>query len=410
MLPALGAFRALGHGPFALLWVGQTMSRFGDSLYSVALAWWVLEETGSATAMGSALICAYVPMLLFLLVGGIAVDRLPRFRIMLASDVLSGAVVAVIAVLATTGHLAVWHVYVASLLFGTASAFFEPAYAAGVPDLVSVDLLPSANAVTLVGQRLATVVGPAAGAFIVSLGGTSVAFAANALSFYLSAACLLPLVGRSPPVCPETPDGPRRSAARDLREGVRMVLASPWLWLTIAIASLGNVTYSGPIAVATPFLVREHLDAGVQLLGLVYSAMSLGTVLGALWLGRYRRIRHRGLLAYGAWGIGGLMVLLMGLPISALGVLGAALINGATMAAFGLIWTVTLQELVPRAALGRVSSIDQLGSFALLPVGYWLTGCVTDQLGAPLVFIVGGALTLGLTAVGLAHPAVRQLD
>ncbi len=70
------------------------MSRLGDGLYGVTLAWWVLEETGSATAMGTALICAYVPMLVFLLVGGVAVDRLPRFRIMFASDVLSGTIVA----------------------------------------------------------------------------------------------------------------------------------------------------------------------------------------------------------------------------------------------------------------------------------------------------------------------------
>jgi MFS family permease len=410
MVRVPASFRALGHGPFMLLWVGQTLSRLGDALYGVALAWWVLQETGSATAMGTALICAYVPMLLFLLVGGVTVDRLPRFRIMLASDALSGAVVAIIAVLAATGHLSVWHVYVASLLFGTASAFFEPAYIAGVPDLVPADLLQSANAVTLVGQRVANVVGPAAGAFVVSLGGTSVAFAANALSFYLSAACLLPLVGRSQPMRSGISDDGGQSSVHDLGEGIHMVLSSPWLWVTIAIASLGNVTHSGPIAVAMPFLVQEHRDGGVQFLGLVYSAMSLGTVFAALWLGRYRRIRHRGMLAYGAWGMGGLMILLMGLPIPVVGVLGAALINGAMMAAFGLIWTVTLQELVPRAVLGRVASIDQLGSFAMLPAGYWLTGWATEHLGAPLVFIVGGTLTLILMIVGLAHPAVRRLD
>lgn len=410
MQAAFGAFRALGHRPFALLWVGQTASRFGDALYGVALAWWVLEQTGSATAMGTALICTYSPMVLFLLVGGVVVDRLPRLPIMLISDLLSGLVVAGVALLAATDQLAVWHIYVASLCFGTASAFFEPAYTAAVPDLVPVDALPSANAATLVGHRLATVVGPAAGAFLVSLGGTPVAFAANAVSFFLSAACVLPLLTGTRSASPVAVGRVRRGVWRDLGDGVRVVLASPWLWVTIAIASLGNITYGGPLAVALPFLIREHLAAGVGLLGVVYSATSVGTILGALWLGRSQRLHHRGLLAYGAWGMGGLMVLLLGLPIGIGGVLGAALVIGVTGAAFGLVWTVTLQELVPRTALGRVASIDQLGSFALLPVGYWLTGWATDRLGPAPVFVVGGALTLGLMLVGLAHPAVRRLD
>ena len=86
-------FRSLTYRPFALLWAGQTISRIGDYLYQIALAWWVLEKTGSATAMGAVLICSLVPMLLFLLIGGVAVDRLPRVRVMLASDLARGAIV-----------------------------------------------------------------------------------------------------------------------------------------------------------------------------------------------------------------------------------------------------------------------------------------------------------------------------
>src|SRR5262245_2068620 len=85
-------FLSLKHRSFALLWSGQTISRLGDSLYRVALAWWVLEKTGSATAMGTVLICSMTPMLIFLLLGGVAVDRLPRLRLMIGSDVLRGIV------------------------------------------------------------------------------------------------------------------------------------------------------------------------------------------------------------------------------------------------------------------------------------------------------------------------------
>ncbi len=95
----MNVLRSLTYRPFALLWTGQTTSRLGDSLYRIALSWWVLEKTGSAVAMGTVLIFSQIPLLLFLLIGGVVVDRLPRIRIMFASDMLSGIVIPSVAVL-----------------------------------------------------------------------------------------------------------------------------------------------------------------------------------------------------------------------------------------------------------------------------------------------------------------------
>ncbi len=101
---------------------------------------------------------------------------------------------------------------------------------------------------------------------------------------------------------------------------------------------------------------------------------------------------------------------MLGLPVPLPAVAGVILVNGAAVTVFGLIWTNTLQELVPRALLGRVASIDMLGSFALLPIGYGIAGWATDLLGPALVFITGGALTCLLVLIGLAHPGIRNLD
>src|SRR3989304_2833717 len=144
----MSLFISLRTRPFALLWTGQTISRLGDSLYRIALAWWVLEKTGSATAMGTVLVISSLPMVLFLLVGGVVVDRLPRFRVLFAADVLNGAVVAVVFLLAATETLEVWHVYVAGAIFGLAEAFFFPAYIASVPQIVPPPPLPSATSLT----------------------------------------------------------------------------------------------------------------------------------------------------------------------------------------------------------------------------------------------------------------------
>jgi MFS family permease len=400
-------FGALKQRSFALLWSGQALSRLGDSLYRIALAWWVLEKTGSATAMGKVLIFSYTPMLLFLLVGGVAVDRFHRLKLMLWSDLLRGAIVLAVAFLAQTQQLAVWHVYMASAVFGAVNAFFQPAYAVIIPEIVPVEGLPSANSLTVLSKQIADIVGPTVGAAAVALGSTSFAFALNGLSFFVSAACLAPLLNL-PALRGVKKESP--GAVSDLREGISAILRSRWLWLTIAISALGNATLNGPMFVAMPFRIKEELHADVGALGLVYSMVALGAVIATVWLGRSARVRRRGLTSYVAWVVCGLAVMACGLPVSLVGIWSAALVCGAAITSCSLIWTNTLQELVPRAVLGRVASIDLLGSLCLLPIGHGVTGWATDQLGASMVFIIGGAITVSLALFGLTQREIRQLD
>src|SRR5688500_8148375 len=129
----MNILRSLTHRPFALLWFGQTTSRLGDSLYRIALAWWVLEKTGSAVAMGTVLVFTHIPLLLFLLVGGVVVDRLPRIRVMYNSDILCALIIPFVTVFSWLDLLQLWHIYITSLLFGLVEAFFFPAYQAVIP-------------------------------------------------------------------------------------------------------------------------------------------------------------------------------------------------------------------------------------------------------------------------------------
>ena len=400
-------FRSLKNRGFALLWSGQTISRLGDSLYRIALAWWVLEKTGSAAIMGTVLIFSTVPMLIFLLIGGVAVDRFNPARLMLFSDLLRGLVVACVAGLAISGRMEVWHIFLASSIFGIVDAFFQPAYTSIVPALTPGEALPSANSLTSLSGQAAGVLGPALGASVIAMGGTPVAFGLDALSFFISAACLAPLFKVA---APRSDRSGSSGVLRDLREGIGTVLGSPWLWITITISALGNVFTSGSIGVALPFLVKGKLHGDVNSLGLVYSMLAVGTAAGTIWLGQYARLRHRGLIAYLTWIIAGLTITIMGWSGSVLLVALTAIVCGVAFATAGLIWTNSLQELVPREQLGRVSSIDYLGSYALMPVGFGMIGWATDQLGAPLIFVVSGIFTMGLAALGLTHPAVRHLD
>lgn len=399
--------RALRGRPFALLWSGQTLSLLGDRIFQVALAWWVLEETGSAVAMGTVFVFSIIPMLIFLLLGGALVDRFPRLWLMLISDSVRGLVIGIMALLAFTGQLVIWHIYIISLISGFVEAFFDPAYRAAVPEVTPTDDLTSANSLTSLTYDLSGIGGPAAGAVLVALGGTPLAFALDALSFFVSALCLLPILKLA-----KAPQSEEESHGilGDIRQGLVTVFASPWLWVTISVAGISNIAYAGPMEVGLPFLLKEHRHADVSVLGLFYSAASIGSVLAAIWLGRLPRLRHRGLTLYGSWMLIGIMVMLIGLPIPIPAILVASFIIGACNTILGLVWVNTLQETVPGHLLGRVTSIDYLGSYILLPVGYAFGGWASDLVGAPLVFIIGGAAETALIALGLLHPQVRSLD
>ena len=418
----MNAFRALTHRPFALLWAGQTTSRLGDNLHRIALAWWVLEKTGSATAMGTVMIFSQVPLLIFLLIGGIVVDRFPRIRIMFLSDILSGAVVTFIAIFSWLDLLEIWHIYVASLIFGFVEAFFFPAYQSVVPQITPPDMLVSANSLNGLSQRVMGVIGPIIGASLVAVGGTSLAFGLDALSFLISALCVLPILRsglyekpKETQVSEATakPQSMKEAIQRgilDLREGWDAIVAVPWIWVTILVFGVLNIMEGSPRAVAMPFLIKDDLGADVAVLGYFGSAFSIGYVLCALWLGQYKRLRRRGLLGYISVMLNGFLLLLFGLKMPIPVLIVAMFFFGFNFNVFGLIWTNTLQEMVPNEKLGRVYAFDSLGSWVLLPIGFALAGWGTDLVGAPTVFLIGGAGTILMTLIGLAHPAVRNLD
>ena len=418
----MNVLRSLRHRPFALLWTGQTTSRLGDSLYRIALSWWVLEKTGSAIAMGTVLVFSQVPMLIFLLIGGVVVDRLPRIRIMFSSDVLSGLVISFVTIFSWLDLLKIWHIYIASMLFGFVEAFFFPAYQAVIPQITPSELLVSANSLNGLSQRVTGIVGPALGAALVATGGTSLTFGLDALSFFISALCVLPMLRSNldkvqrQENTSETVAGQGsakdalKQGFKDLHEGFKLVMTIPWIWISILLFGFVNIMEASPRAVAMPFLIKENLGADVKLLGILGSAASLGFVVGMIWLGQYTRLHRRGLLGYlSVVGTGAaLLPFAFKLPIPIL--IASMFVSGMSTSVFALIWAHTLQEMVPGNMLGRVYSIDALGSFVLLPIGFSLSGWATDRFGAPTVFLIGGLSTIVLALLGLIHPAIRKLD
>jgi MFS family permease len=414
--------RAFRRRDFAVLILARTISRLGDGIQAVALAWLVLQLTGSAAAMGLVLIAQLVPTLALVIFGGAIADRWPKIPLLVSSDVIRAVVVGTIAVLVATGSVALLQLLALGVVFGLVDAVFMPTWAALLPELVPTDDRPSANALASLTARLAGIAGPAAGAALVAAGGMGVAFVVDGLSFALSGA-LLAWLGlarhRSARVTrgtePVNRDARhsmigRRILVADVRDGLAAVIATPWIGLTIGAAAITNISLAGPLGVAVPLLVARSLGGGVGVLGLYGSAVAAGAVVAAVALGSRARLRGRWRLVYGWWIAVALAAAAMGLPVGVGGLLVSALVIGFGEVAVGLAWTNALQDHVPDELLGRVYSLDYLGSTALIPVGYLVAGTASDAFGPGAVFLAGGLISAAILAAMTVLPQIRALD
>lgn len=423
---------ALKSRSYALVWTGQTISNLGDGIFNVALAWQILLMTHSGTSMGLVLIASMVPRLVFVLIGGVTADRLSRRMIVLWSDGGRGLIVLLISILGFTGHLQLWHLVVESLLFGMISGFFNPAIMAIVPDLVEKEHLTSANTLTSFSSNLAQFFGPMLGALLIALFTPMGAFLANSFSFFFSVAFLIfvrvperhaahykeKLVETSDSAseAKETPAKRRgfRGVIADIQEGLTYVRNLRWLWVTIVALAFGNIGYMATLAVAMPKLVNDVYGQGAWLLGLISTTSAIGSILALVFVGQAKRMKKRGLLGYLALGLTCVGMLIFGLPFPPavapmLASLASTLV-GFGLAFFNTIWFTILYETIPNDKLGRVISLDTLGSFAMIPVGYLLGGIMTDSIGPATVFIFFSIFNAAFVLIPLCVRDIRELQ
>jgi MFS family permease len=387
---------------FRLLWTGQTVSIFGNFLHQVAVPFQLLALGASPIQLGiGASISTAMALVLFLFAGAI-VDRVPRRRVILTCDLLSGIVVLAIALLSLTGNLRIEYIYIEAAFFGATGAFFMPAMGAIIPELVPADILVQGNTLRSFSRQGARLTGPVIGGLIVASAGPGWAFLADSLTFFVSFLALLAASStRSVPA-------PRQPILREIREGVAFTFSLPWLWITILVFAFANATYAGPLIVAMPLYVRNVLLADAGVFGLINASNGVGEIIGGILLGQLR-LRRIGIAMYVAAAFGSLWLAMYGLlPIYPLLLLyGVGL--GMGFIGFGVLWDTAVQRHVPRALLGRVGSVDGFGSIMLLPLAPLATGALVEQFGPAAVLAGGGLLSTALCVFPLLIPSIRQL-
>jgi MFS family permease len=395
------------HPMFRRYFAGQAISQVGDFVFFVALPWQVLVLTGSAADLGGVFSTYFAAQLLLLLAGGVLTDRVSRRTLVVLSDVLQGILVGVVALLAGTGTLGIGHLYVFGALFGAAQAFAMPALSAFLPETVSPTELQAANSVYQGTRTLAFIGGPALGALLIAVGGTTWAFAFDAATFAVSAALLWS--ARGAPM-PPRPGERKPPVLAQVREGWRYVARVPWLWITILLFAIVNAAEAGPRGVVLPAFVALDLGGGATAIGLVLSAMAAGSLLGFFLPNFAPTIRSRGLVAYVGTAIFGLSTALFAFSPNLIGILSLSFIHGVSVAVFSLMWQTAMMEQVREDIRGRVFSLDELGSFVLLPFSFFACGILTVLFGPRVVLLAGGLIVMLCAAAGLLYPPAHTFE
>jgi MFS family permease len=402
-MTALRMLEPLKHRDFRLLWIGQTVSVFGDFVHTVALPFQVLALGGGAVELGVWGAIYSATSLIFLLFGGAIADRISRRAIILVSDLGSGVVIAAIAILAATGALRLEHVYLEAAFFGATHSFFLPALSALIPELVPPDVLQAGNSIRGLSRQIGLLGGPVAGGLLVATAGLPFAFAFDAATFFVSFAALL--FARPPRHEPPVP----APLLRQVREGLVYTFSVPWLWIFIfawAIVLLGMV---GPLNVALPILVHDVLHGDARLFGTIVAAMGAGEVITGIALAQLK-IRRLGVAICIFAAAGGVAVIGIGLITEIPLILVCAAVFGAQFVGVGVLWTTAVQKHVPRELMGRVLSIDAFGGSLLLPLAPVIFAAIVAAVGPSPAFVIGGAIATAIAFLLLLVPSIRALE
>ena len=395
--------RVLRHPAFRNLWLASGTSVMGDSIVIVALALFVTDLTGSATDVGVVLAAQMLPLVGFLLIGGVWADRLPRARLMIATDLARMTLHTLLAILIFTDQVEIWQLVVIEALFGTAEAFFRPAYTGLVPRTVPEAEIQEAQALSNLTVNLAELAGPALATALVLGVGAGWAFLLDAATFGVSALLLARVRTRDEP----PPLAERGTLLADLAEGFQEVRSRAWLWVTVVVFALAIPLGYAPLYVLGPTLAEDGYGSAA-VFGIVTTLFGAGALSGAV-VGLRWRPEHpmrAAFLVLAGWPLL-LVAFALAAPVPLVLVLAFGM--GSGFALFDIWWDTAMAERIPPHALSRASSYEWMGSLILLPVGYLAAGPAAEATSPETVMIVGGALTAAVLALGLIPRETRTM-
>lgn len=394
----------LREGGLRRLVLAQFTSTVGDLMVLAALPFAVFSIGGTIGQVGIALAVQGLVLAGLLLFGGVGGDRMARRSVVVAADLCRFAAQAGVAALLLTGNLELWHLLVAQAALGAGAAFFMPAMQGLISQAVRPERLQQANALRGIAASAGSIAGPTIAVAVLAASGPGWAFAADALTFLLSAVLLARV--RAPAATPASAGG-RRSIRSDLSAGWSAFRGTTWAWAIVTEFAVLNSLVFAPFFVFGPKVSVDSLG-GAGAWAAILAAMGAGELLGGLVAMVWRPDRPllAATLVVALWTAPLLLLAsLAPVPLIAAGAAAA----GASLAVFAALWETILQTRTPTSLRCRLSSYDLLGSFALIPLGYVLGALEEELFGAGPGLVAAAAVIAVCTFAVLAVPSVRGM-
>lgn len=386
---------------FTLLLAARSISYFGTYLAPIAVAFAVLDLTGSASDTGIAFACWTLAQVSTLIVGGVVADRLPRRLVMVASDLANVCVRTTMGMLLLSGHARIWEIFVLQALGGVATAFYSPASTGLVPEVVDKPQLQQANAYMGIARYLAFPLGAATGGAIVATLGSGTALIVDAATYAASALLLFGMI---------LPTRARAAAApnfaRELREGWHAFTEHTWVWvLTLWVALYFLITYA-PFFVLGPYIAKHDLG-GAGAWGTVVTGEGIGALVGAIVGLRIHPDRPWVLLG-GVFTLTAMQSLLLAAHVSFVAIAFAAFVAGFSFSLGTVLFETGVQHAIAPDKLSRVSAYNWMCAMVFLPLGYALAGPIAAGVGMSAYLVFGAVWIFVTTVIVFAVPAVRN--
>lgn len=394
------ALAPLRYAGFRRVVLSRLVTNVGNGMAPIALAFAVLDLTGSAADLGLVLAARTLPMVGFLLFGGVFADRLPRHLVIAGGSAASLLSQAVAATLLLTGHAEMWQLVVVEAVNGAAVAFIMPAMTGLTPQLVPSAELQHASAMGGFARNGGRIVGAALGGVLVAAAGPGWGLAVDAATFAVAGLLLLGVT--LPPVVRDA----GTSVLRELRDGWAEFASRTWLW--VVVAAFGGLMAIEGGAWETLGPVIANGTIGRAAWGLVEAGQSIGTIASALLMLRLRFTRP---LVAGMVGMAGpaLFLLMLAFWPSTVPLVALATLAGLGIGVFAVTWDTAMARHIPTTVLSRVSAYDALGSLVAMPVGQIVAGRLAGWFGATPVVAVGAVAYLMIAAATLLCRDVRRL-
>ncbi len=393
---------------YRLLFGSQVLSVLGDRVTSVALPFAVLSVGGGVRDVALTSTAQFLPFVLLAIPAGVWADRWDRKRILISSDLVRLVTQSVAAVLLLSGQAEVVHLAVLAAVFGSADAFFAPAFSGLLPTTVSPGNIQPANALRGLSFSLANVAGPVvAGVLIGFAGGPGSALVFDAATFLVSVLLLLPLRSSVVDQAAAEDEQPHASFGTSLREGWHEVRSRSWVLGYLGGFAAYHAVVLPAIFVIGPVLMSDHYD-GARSWAVITALFGIGNILGdvllLLWRPAYA-LRVGALMLVGA----SCQAAIIGshLPVWGIGLL--ELLTGICVTGTFTLWETSLGEHIPAGSLSRVSSYDYLSSTGMIPLGNVLVGLLAATFGVYPALLVMTVVGITAALVVVSIPAVRHL-